>query len=302
MNVDFQHSAGKPPLVLGASGRIGTGFQRLAQMGEWPGPAPQWQVRCGAEPAPGNLVYWDILAENPPEFGPCQGIICLAGVVNGDLALNTALALAAIDLAVAKGCGPVLLTSTSAVYGPADQPVTEHSPCNPANAYGRAKLAMERAVSNYLHDLGDTAPVVCILRIGNVAGADALLLAAQSGVVTLDRFDDGQGPERSYIGMRDLAGVMTHLIGLSARSVALPQILNIAADQPLAMTALLQAAGLDWLWRSAPPMAVRRMVLDTTLLQSLIAAKKLSADPAEMIRQSRLAGWAPAEPPAGYPA
>jgi hypothetical protein len=96
------------PLVLGANGRIGKGFQHIAQDGLWPGIAPLWQVRPGARRPAGDVLEWDILRSPPPALPPCCGIICLAGVVAGPVGLNTDLALAAIDLALRTGCGPVL--------------------------------------------------------------------------------------------------------------------------------------------------------------------------------------------------
>ena len=288
---DQDPSQSNPPIVLGASGRIGTGFQRLALAGHWPGPVPLWQARPGAALVSDTRVDWDMLTAAPPDIGRLHGVICLAGAVSGDMTVNTNLALAAIDLARTTGSGPVLLTSTAAVYGPSDSAVTERADCLPTAAYGRAKLAMETAVSARLHDLGDRAPKVCILRIGNVAGADALLLAAARGVVTLDQFEDRQGPERSYIGMLGLAQVMVRLITRFSGAGQVPPILNVAAPQPVRMVALLQAAGLTWDWKPAPATALRRMVLDTALLDSLILPDPACAEPAELIRQSRLAGW-----------
>lgn len=292
MITDPQTIGTMPPLVLGASGRIGTGFQRLARAGLWPGPLPIWQVRPESALRPVKAVEWDILTKAPPNFGDFQGIVCLAGAVTGDLRSNTDLALAAIQLALGTGRGPVLLTSSSAVYGRTDGAVAESAVCEPINDYGRAKLAMEHAVAARLKELGNAAPNVCILRIGNVAGADALLLAAARGPVTLDQFDDGQGPERSYVGMLTLTKIMTQLLLIAKRSIALPPILNIAAPAPVQMSALLQAAGLIWNWRPAPPDAMRRMVLDTSRLQTFVPPELLSADPAEIIRQSRCSGWA----------
>ena len=241
----------------------------------------------------GDKLDWDILAAAPPDVGPCHGIIALAGVTSGDLGLNTSLALAAIDLAHKTNCGPVLLTSSAAVYGRSQDVMAEDSVCDPVTDYGRAKLAMERAIAVRLRDMGEAAPAVCTLRIGNVGGADALLLAAGRNSVKLDQFDDGQGPERSYVGMLTLARIMMHLLGLATRLIALPPVLNIAAPRPVPMSALLQAAGLTWDWQPAPSDALRRMVLDTTRLGALISTDPLSDDPAEIIRQARCAGWGP---------
>lgn len=277
------------PLVLGASGRIGAGFQRLAAAGLWPGPPPLWQVRDRAS-ATASQVVWDILASDPPAFGPVSGIIALAGVVRGDLGLNTALALAAIELARKIG-RPVLLTSSAAVYGRISEPVDEDATCAPISPYGHAKLAMEQAVARRLREMGPDAPPCCILRIGNVAGADSLLEATARGPVTLDQFGDGQGPVRSYIGMQTLAQMMVQLIGLAASGCGLPPVLNMAAPLPVRSTELLRAAQVRWSWRTAPAQALPRVVLDTRQLAALVQPDPLSSDPAELVRQARLAGW-----------
>ncbi len=215
----------------------------------------------------------------------------LAGVVTGDLGLNTELALAAIDLAVQSGCGPVLLTSSSAVYGHQSGPLPETAQCDPVSAYGRAKLAMERAVLARLGSLGSVAPKICILRVGNVAGADNLLEKAALGPVKLDRFTDGLGPVRSYIGMQSLAQVMCGLIDIAHKNADLPVVLNVAAPVPVPMSALLQAAGLGWDWTPAPAGALPRLTLDTGLLQGLGLIAAGAGTPAELIRQAKLIGW-----------
>lgn len=279
------------PIVLGATGRIGTGFQRLARAGLWPGITPLWQARNGGLRPADDGWEWDILGPRKPAVPPCRGIIGLAGVVSGPVGLNTDLALAAVDLALASGCVPVLLTSTAAVYGHQSGPVDEQSICDPINDYGRAKLAMERAVAVRLRALGRDAPPVCILRIGNVAGADSLLLSAGRGAVILDQFAGGRGPERSYIGMQSLARVMISLMDCMERGEPVPLVLNVAAPAAVRMTDLLQAAGVGWNWQPAPPGAVARMTLDTARLATLVPLEPQAAAPAELVRQARLTGW-----------
>ena len=50
-------TAERGPLVLGAGGRIGTMWRRLAARGLWPGPEPVWHTRDGRD---GTLAWdWD---------------------------------------------------------------------------------------------------------------------------------------------------------------------------------------------------------------------------------------------------
>ena len=239
------------PLILGASGRLGR-----ALAAAWPGdaPAPLRQTRDGA----GGTLAWDILRDPVPALPPVSGIVVLAGVTRGspaDLALNTPLAQAGADLGAALGV-PVLVASSQAVYGPQAGPLREDAPLAPAGDYGRAKAAMEAAV---------TGPPVTHMRIGNVAGCDALADAVARGPVTLDRFADGQGPARAMIGPADLVAVLLALLAAPAR----PAVVNVARPGLVAMADVLAAAGVPFGWRAAPPGALQALALDVTRLQAI---------------------------------
>ena len=239
------------PLVLGASGRLGHALARAWPVGA---PVPLWQTRDGA----GGSFAWDILNARAPDPGPVGGIVVLAGVTRGgpaDLALNTALARAGADLGARLGV-PVLVASSQAVYGPQAGLLREDAPLAPAGDYGRAKAAMEACV---------TGPHVTHLRIGNVAGCDALADAVARGPVTLDRFADGRGPARAMIGPADLAGVLLALLAAPAR----PPVLNVARPGLVAMADVLAAAGVPFDWRAAPQDALQNLALDVTLLQGI---------------------------------
>lgn len=185
-------------IILGATGRVG---QALAHV--WPALAPRgiWQHRAGAGAEviarfPGAAFQWDMLAEPAlPLPQNATSMIVLAGVMGQDaatLAHNTDIALAAVHAARAAGITRILVASTQAVYGTDAIRVSEDDPCTPAARYGQAKLAMERALAPF-------AEVTC-LRLGNVAGTDALFQITARGPVTLDRFSDSTSPCRSYIG------------------------------------------------------------------------------------------------------
>lgn len=274
-----------PPLILGATGRLGRAFRMLHGAGLWPGRAsPLWQHRPGTG-LTGNALAWDMSGPPPddPRLAQTRGIIVLAGVTAGDaaaLAANTALARAAIALRDAGVAGPVLLMSSAAVHGRGDGPLTEARAPRPAAAYGAAKAAMEAAVAGI--------PGVTCLRLANVAGSDALFasMAAQDPV-TLDRFADGSGPRRSYIGPATLARALLHLAGRPD----LPPILNLASPGTVAMADLLAAAGIAWHWTPAPASAIARVELDTALVQTFLPLPPVSAG--DLLAEARAAGWAP---------
>lgn len=258
------------PLILGASGRLGRALRRVwpVDMPGFVGADPLWQTRDGA----GGTLAWDILMDSAPALPPVCGIIVLAGVTCGtaaDLALNTPLASAGADLGSALGV-PVLIASTQAVYGPQPGMLREDSSLAPTSAYGRAKQEMEAATA---------APHVTCLRIGNVAGCDALADAMGRGAVTLDRFANGQGPRRAMIGPVDLAQVLLALLAAPTR----PAVLNVARPGSVAMADVLRAAEVPFDWRPAGPGALADLVLDVTLLQRIFQLPP--ADAAAMAAQ-----------------
>lgn len=267
------------PLILGANGRIGLMWQALWRAGAWPdNRRPVWHGRDKAD------FLWDMTTAPPDTVPPCNGVIVLAGRTAGDetaLAQNTTLATAALDLAAKHGLGPVLLCSSSAVYGRATGPQSEGAAA-PANTYGAAKRAMERAVADH------TVPS-CALRIANVAGADAALLNAAKGPVTLDQFDDGQTPRRMYIGPASLLRAMLDLIRLGAEGEELPPILNLARPGLISMGDLLDAAGASWSPKPAPNGALPALTLDLSELSRLLPLSP--ATPQRLMLEAQLAGW-----------
>ncbi len=253
------HIAPPPGLVVtGATGRIGRLLARV-----WAGADVVWHGRDDG-PLGAALAGRRVL-------------LCLAGVTSGHarvLAGNTDAALEALAAARAAGVGRVLLMSSSAVYGRAPGPLTESTPAAPASAYGTAKLAMEAAV-------GDASDAV-ILRLGNVAGADALLGRLGAGAPKLDIFADGRGPRRNYLGPATLADL---LAGLAAHSGPLPRVLNLGAPGLVDMAELLRAARRGWVPRPAPPEALAEVALDTGLLQTLLPVPPDAADPVRIVAE-----------------
>ncbi|SPF79432.1 NAD-dependent epimerase/dehydratase family protein [Pseudoprimorskyibacter insulae] len=199
-------------------------------------------------------------------------VIALWGVTPGpdkDLMDNVKLAASAQSLAQQVSATRVLHCSSAAVYRPSTDPATEATPVDPQNDYGRAKVAMEEAVAKMPGHH-------CCLRIGNVAGADSLFAAIKRGAsLTLDQFENGHGPERSYIAPTDLARVLAHLATMPA---ALPPVLNVAAPKATAMQAIADAAGRTVHWRPAPNGANQIVGFDTTLLQSICPLPENSTD------------------------
>ena len=277
-------------LVLGATGRIGAILRRC-----WPQDPGLgqvlWQARqVSAGPGPDLRTDWcalDPLHQPDALARAVTGktvILCLAGVVPGraadsDLGDNTALAEAAIRAAAGTGAR-VILASSAAVYGNQSGVLDAATPLAPQNAYGRAKARMEARGA----DLGAALGVpVTSLRIGNIAGIDAILGGWRPGF-RLDQFGDGRTPRRSYIGMLSLARVLGDLV----RADHLPGVLNVATPGVVEMGALLDAAGLAWSPQPAPDSAIPEVCLSTLALERFTSLSDTEGRAPEMVRQWRL--------------
>ena len=230
----------------------------------WADAPVTWTSRTGA----GKVLELDLLADGAKGAEVAQGAdaaICLAGVVpgRGDLAHNTDLAIAAIDAAANSSVSTVILCSSAAVYGRGDSAWKEDVRATPISAYGEAKLHMEQEARDHAAKSGLR---VCSLRIGNIAGADAILGGWTPGF-TLDQLPDGTTPLRSYIGPRGFAAVLANLV---AQADQLPDVLNLAVPKPVRMGDLLNSAGLSWSPRAASEDTIAEVVLNVDRLQELV--------------------------------
>jgi nucleoside-diphosphate-sugar epimerase len=268
-------------LVLGASGRLGRMLQRHLHEADL---HPIWQFRAppGDALLRGQILVFDPLSE-PPVSAPVDLVIGLAGIVpgKGELSLNVDLGLAAVHCAIALKAQHVMLASSAAVYGASTKPFFEEDATYPLSPYGMAKLEMEEKALGLAQRNGLPATM---LRIGNVAGADALL--GQDGKRrNLDQFPSGHGPIRSYIGPQGLSAVLASLIRCACAGIPLPERLNVALRGGVPMADLCKAAGLDVTWQPAPQTAVETVVLDVTRLADLISVRDADA-------QAIVADWA----------
>lgn len=279
-------------LLVGASGRVGQMVAGLWDRRSDPALHVVFQGRQLGDPTDISHLNWDPMAgpeglcEWIQQYGAIKTMIVLAGVTPGgahDLSLNTAIAEACLKGAAQAQIPRVLLASSSAVYGVGDgQAFSEDAPCAPVNDYGRAKLEMERACEKWR----TSGLEICCLRIGNVAGADALLLniarSEPDAAVTIDIFEDGHGPRRSYIGAHSLARVLETL---ALYSETLPPCLNIAAPQAVSMDALAEAIGHPWVPRKGVDERLQNILLDCHLLCALHSFAPSESMPGDMITQ-----------------
>lgn len=245
-----------------------------------------WQVVWGGRKADTG-VDWVYSAGPAPK---ADAVLALWGVVpgKGDLVDNITLAHRAVEIAQDSGAARVLHCSSSAVYGPARE-ATESGALAPVNTYGMAKIEMEQSL--FLGDSGQSPePRSAVLRLANVVGADSLFGAIQSGQpVTLDAFEIGQSPIRSYA----TPTVIWHAVAGLLTANALPDIVNVAASNPVAMHELLEAAECPFVWRPAPETAVAEVSMSMARLRRL-TGQTLVVPPQEMIAEWRRLTEAPA--------
>ncbi len=268
-------------VLLGASGRLGQICRLL-----WP---EAGDLVCHSRNQRPGFVSFDPLQDDAAMRAALRGaraVVCFSGVTpshaerSGDaLSLNTELALAAVHAAQDAGVARVFLASSAAVYGRAKGILAEDSLCEPVSPYGQAKLAMEYAALARAKDIGQHATV---LRIGNVAGADAILGGWQKGMM-IDDLSGGKTPSRSYIGPTTLARVIHELTS----HIDLPDVINIAAPGAVEMGALLTAADLAWSPREPSEDVIEKVELSTARLEGYVTFTAQDSTPLGLIAEWR---------------
>jgi UDP-glucose 4-epimerase len=176
------------------------------------------------------------------------------------------------------GVGITFLSSGGTVYGnPMILPVPESHPVSPLTSHGVTKVAAEHYLGLYQDVYG--VPVL-ILRCGNVYGegqrGDRSQGVVAAGLASVETgqpfrvFGDGFS-ERDYVYIGDVVDVVCELLARAG----VPRIVNVGSGQATSVIDILAAvesvtgAALTLDPRPARPGDVSRIVLDTSLLQSL---------------------------------
>ncbi len=262
-----------PPLIVtGASGRIGRLVRLQGLDLNTQGFSGIWTSRAGGD----GLLCWDLMSGAVPDF-PVGGILLhLAGILPGKaqaMGDNVGMAHAIVRADQTKTFAHVITVSTVAVYAPQSAAISEEVVADPQSDYGRSKLAAERVLQQ---GLGGR---LTILRLANLAGADALLGGNPGGLPTvLDPVDGGAtGPVRSYIGPVTFAGVLGHLLGRLGSGDVLPGVLNIAQPGSVGMADVLNASGRDWHFGPPRGGVVPKVVVDVARLAALCPLAEVTA-------------------------
>jgi UDP-glucose 4-epimerase len=274
-------------LLVGSTGKVGQLLYRGWLNGSSSGIELICQTRRKIHDQNESFVEWDPLQPNSSitewivKNGALDAMIVLAGVVSGsdeELHLNSTIAVNCINAAKAALVPRVLVASSSAVYGVwKNGPYTETDETRPVSQYGQAKLEMEQVCANLI----DASSNICMMRIGNVVGADALL-TAKSSTLCIDQFDDGHGPRRSYIGPLSLLSVLESLI---CNESSLPYSINIGQPNPLGMEELAQSADRVWTYKRVIGRDNQNITLDVNLLKGFHSFPPLSSSPRSMVNE-----------------
>jgi UDP-glucose 4-epimerase len=251
-----------------------------------------WSAQAGPQAFADSLHAQTPAAAQQDPAAPSQTVmVVLAGVTpssQGRLDENVPITRACLQAARAAGIRRVLVASSSAVYGTdhPDLPLREDTPLTATSDYGRHKQQVEQLCTD--PDWADLQ--ISVLRIGNVAGADALMLNhAQNPAAPLDLdvFANGKSVLRSYIGPGTLAEVFQSLIIAGG---ALPALLNVSAPMPVYMDDLADAAGITWRARAAPVGLRQHITLDTSVLQTLHRFAPCDSSPQTQYQQMKEIG------------
>lgn len=277
---------GRPSLPAGATG----GPARLAPTGGG----------CGNGRAAGGLSGGGYGAPLVPPERPAGRSALRVGSGQGSASMPAGATGGLETLARdgALGALPATVATGSVAGAPSPRAVGE-SPSLPAGTAGgaaslagpRSGAASARTESGPSHAAA-ACPQICVLRLGNVVGADALSAAILGArPVLLDLCAGGAGPARSVIGPVTLGQVLLALAVRAVSGAGLPAVLNVAQPGPLAMAALCAAAGRGFGWRPAGPATLPLAALDTAALQALVPLP--AADPAALIAEWRAVGGLP---------
>ena len=243
-------------IILGAQGKLGGVLHRHAKRA-----GVSWLFQSRKQ---GSEIRWSGDMDDAGTalvFRPKTTIVNMIGTAQGDAAhlhaTNVDFVRALLQRAADTGVHHVMLASSASVYGAGQGgPLTEDAILDPLSDYARSKVAMEQVAK----EIGAQHPNlnITVLRIGNVAGSDAMLHharrhAGQNTAMPLHHFANGQPAVRSYIGPSDLFDTIRTLTKPDTKAV---RTLNIAAQTPVRLDALL--AGYrkhlvpDLHWRNEP--------------------------------------------------
>ena len=251
-------------IITGAMGRLGRVLQRHWAGRDDLGFTPLWAAR---KPGQGIDIVWDMSVDLPPALPRGAVFLHLAGVTQGTPGALAENGLAAQNLCRAARdamARQVFIMSSVAVYRPGAHIIDENVAPDPTSDYGRAKLAAELAARAVL-------PSVTVLRLGNVAGSDALLGHLNPNqTMQVDPVAAQNGPVRSYIGPQVLADTLAQLTRIAATGAPLPAILHLAQQPAVAMGDLLDAAGQPWQFGPIRAATVPRVCVSTGILTSMM--------------------------------
>jgi hypothetical protein len=170
---------------------------------------------------------------------------------------------------IKTGVDRVLVSSSSAIYSHnptslchEDDPIKQH------DGYRGKKYQLELMAKKYTKYFND----LCIMRIGNVLGADSLTklyINNPNHFFMLNKYSNGF-LNRSYITPEGLSFVIENLLKYSKK---LPSIINIAAIKKLSMEQILLELNVNYAEKPCNAEGAD-VLLDIAMLKSIISIPK----------------------------
>ena len=183
-------------VVTGSSGRLAGLLQKYWEIEPPEGLNVLWAGRTKDVD-----IFWDMMGDDQPLLPKGAVVLHLAGLIRGtvqELSQNAAMIKPLVEACQASQAKGILFASTAALYRQ-DGTLGQEEIVDPVNDYGRSKLEAEAELARLAHDL----PYLS-LRIGNVAGADALLGQDPSRMIQLDPVAGREGGAGTILDRADL--------------------------------------------------------------------------------------------------
>jgi nucleoside-diphosphate-sugar epimerase len=185
----------------------------------------------------------------------------------------------ALKLCRLVGAKRFLYFSSSAVYGNGAN-INENCQLAPTNYYGKTKIYCEKLISEYSEGINFSC-----LRLGNIVGADSLMeglidneFVYKNTMISL--FENGKGPERSYITPLHLTNILRLLI--QNKSINPPH-LNVASILKIDMRFCLDYFGIKWRPFIDTDIEKQCITLDCSMLKEMFPQSQMKMTEEEFL-------------------
>lgn len=195
---------------------------------------------------------------------------------------NIKLAHSIDKLTTGLGAKKLIYFSSSAVYGKGQSHI-ENGQTKPIGYYGLSKkksedILLKKSIGKYCLN---------ILRVANVAGADALLSQMRFNrkiveSIKIEVFRNDRGAIRNYI---DPVTLVEILIALSKTRKKIPHLLNVGSLKPVDMKELVRVSVFDWIAVSPEISSTQKITINSKKLADLFPQISLDLSAESIVRR-----------------